>query len=55
MTYVTAKKSVCRFMAGRRLGRWGAGALRATHSPTTSQTDDMSIGQLFGFVNHYSR
>ena len=29
-----------------------APALSATHSPTTSQVDDMRFGQLFGLVNH---
>ena len=40
---------------GRSAFRQVAGptALRATHSPTSSQADDMSIGQLFDLVNHY--
>ena len=42
---------------GRSAFRQVAGptALRAAHPPTTSQADDMGIGQLFGFVNHYAQ
>ena len=42
---------------GRSAFRQVAGptALRATHPPITSQADDMGIGQLFGFVNHYAQ
>ena len=37
-------------------GRWREPtALRATHSPTTSQADDMSTGQLFGCANHHEQ
>jgi hypothetical protein len=32
-----------------------ASALSATHSPATSQADDMRFGQLFGCVNHYAQ
>ena len=42
---------------GRSAFRQMAGptALRATHSPTTSQADDMSTGQLFGCANHHEQ
>ena len=44
-------------MAGRPFGRSGGTptALRATHSPTTSQADDMSIGQFIVCEDHHEQ
>ena len=33
----------------------GPTALRATHSPTTSQAEDMSIGQFIGCEDHHEQ
>ena len=42
---------------GRSAFRQVAGptALRATHSPTTSQAEDMSIGQFIGCEDHHEQ
>ena len=56
-TWFFLKKKVRLSFYGRSAFRQVAGptALRATHSPTTSQADDMSIGQLFGCANHHEQ
>ena len=52
---VVREKKVRLSFYGRSAFRQVAGptALRATHSPTTSQADDMSIDQLFDCEDHH--